>query len=239
MALAGALLRWRPDALIWGAGALHGLGALWTLRPAARRSPAPAAAPAQTTGPAAATLQRRRLTAVSQLGNGLAFLLQYVFFALLPYLAQRTGWSSSYVLWITIAFFLSRCLAFAALSHWTGWHDHPGWSHGALWIAPACIALIYAAPSVAVAVPALAVLGAAFGLTYYASIYYTLEAGDDKGTQGGIHEAALGVGACLGPLVCAGAEHLLGGARPAMFAVTAVTLAVNAIGIAVIRRFVR
>ncbi len=230
MALAGALMRWRPDALIWGAGLLHGLGFLWTLRPAARSVSIPPAAPAAEPAPPKASGQRRRLTALSLLGNGLAFLLQYIFFALLPYLAQRTNWSSSYVLWITIAFFLSRCLAFAALSHWTGWHDHPGWSLAALWIAPFCVALIYAAPLTAIVVPALAVLGAAFGLTYYASIFYTLEAGDDKGTQGGIHEAALGVGSCLGPLVCAGAERLLGGARPAIFLVAAAVVVVNGLG---------
>lgn len=231
--LAGALLRWQADALIWGAALLHGAGWLWTFRRrVAARTPSSAPLTVAISSPPPDGARRRRLAALALVGNSLAYLLQYVFFALLPHLAHRTNWTSSYVLWLTLAFFLARALAFAALSHWTGWHDHPAWSHGALWLAPCGIALVFAWPVTAVALSALALTGAAFGLTYYASIYYTLEAGTRKGTQSGIHEAALGLGGFLGPLVGAGAVVLLGDARAALFAVAGVAAAVNAIAAA-------
>ena len=53
-------------------------------------------------------------------------------------------------------------------------------------------------------------LGLAVGLTYYGSIYYSLEFGEEKGQGGGRHEAVLGLGILAGPLVGAIATHLTG-----------------------------
>ena len=43
--------------------------------------------------------------------------------------------------------------------------------------------------------------GAAIGLIYYSSLFYSMDAGETKGEHGGIHEAAIGCGNCLGPAV--------------------------------------
>lgn len=236
MLAAGALLRWRADAVIWGAGALHAAAWLWTFRraalPASGASGASAAvAPAEPPPVAgAAALRRRRLMELSLLGNGLAYVLQWVLFALLPGLAERREWSASFAVWLTLGFFGARCIAFAALARWTGWHDHPGWSHGALWAAPVCVAFFFAMPQSAAAFGALAALGAAIGLTYYGSIYYTLEAGRAKGTQGGIHEAVIGLGGFVGPLIGAALTYGLGDARPALYIIIGIVLLLNGLG---------
>lgn len=236
MLAAGALLRWRADAVIWGAGALHAAGWLWTLRRSASAADAEGGASDAVTSavpqpPAvAAAHRRRRLMELSLLGNGLAYLLQWVLFALLPGLAERREWSASYAVWLTLGFFVARSLAFAALSSWKGWHDHPAWSHGALWAAPMCVALFFAVPHPAAAFGALGALGAAVGVTYYGSIYYTLEAGRAKGTQGGIHEAVIGLGGGVGPLIGAALTWGFGDARPALYIIVGIAFLLNGLG---------
>jgi hypothetical protein len=43
--------------------------------------------------------------------------------------------------------------------------------------------------------------GAAAGLLYYSSLFYSMDVGDTKGVHGGIHEAAIGAGIFGGPAV--------------------------------------
>ncbi len=246
--LSGALVGWRKDAVVWGAGVLHAVALAWSLRFVFGRG---AGLPLNSSLEVSASpvspvksaprggVVRYRLMILSWIGNSLAYLLQWSFFALLPHLAQRMGWDASRALWMTVAFFLTRCVSFYVLWQWEGWHDHPGWSRAALWAAPLFVGIVYAWPTPLIVLPALALLGAAFGLTYYASIYYTLEAGEAKATQGGLHEAMIGVGAFLGPLVGSGAVYATGNATAGMFLVVAFALAVNAIGAWAVRRWVR
>jgi len=43
--------------------------------------------------------------------------------------------------------------------------------------------------------------GVAIGLIYYSSLFYSMDASEIKSEHGGIHEAAIGVGNCVGPAV--------------------------------------
>jgi hypothetical protein len=47
------------------------------------------------------------------------------------------------------------------------------------------------------------ILGAALGLIYYSSLFYSMDVGDTKGEHGGIHEAAIGLGSGTGPAMAA------------------------------------
>jgi hypothetical protein len=79
--------------------------------------------------------------------------------------------------------------------------------------------------SVLVLVLAQVVFGLATGLLYYASLFYSMDVGETKGEHGGIHEAAIGLGICLGPAVGAGALYLAPSQPQAgAFAVTALLL---------------
>jgi len=51
----------------------------------------------------------------------------------------------------------------------------------------------------------------AIGLIYYSSLFYAMDASDTKGEHGGIHEAAIGMGNCLGPAIGASALWLAPG----------------------------
>jgi hypothetical protein len=234
--LSGVLIAWRADAVVWGAGLIHALALAGALRLGRRPRPSVAV-------PAAPDVRRpangrRQLMTLSWIGNGLAYVLQWVFFALLPHLAERMHWSPSWSLWMTLAFFLTRCASFYIFWQWEGWHDRPGWSHAALWAAPLCLGSIYAWPTPALVLPLLATMGVAFGLTYYASIYYTLEAGDAKATQGGLHEAMIGLGACLGPLMGSAAVFATKSSTAGALLVVALVLVVNGVGTWAVRRFV-
>jgi len=52
------------------------------------------------------------------------------------------------------------------------------------------------------------IFGMSIGLIYYSSLFYSMDASETKGEQGGIHEAAIGIGNCLGPAMGATALWL-------------------------------
>src|SRR5439155_13760059 len=57
------------------------------------------------------------------------------------------------------------------------------------------------APNLAVLLGAQILFGAALGLIYYSSLFYSMDVGETKGEHGGIHEAAIGLGNFAGPAV--------------------------------------
>ncbi len=62
-------------------------------------------------------------------------------------------------------------------------------------------AAILVAPNLAVLIAAQIFFGAAIGLIYYSSLFYSMDASDTKSEHGGIHEAAIGAGNFIGPAV--------------------------------------
>jgi hypothetical protein len=53
------------------------------------------------------------------------------------------------------------------------------------------------------------VFGAAVGLIYSSSLFYSMDLSETKGEHGGIHEAAIGLGNFAGPAVGAAALYFL------------------------------
>lgn len=62
-------------------------------------------------------------------------------------------------------------------------------------------AALLLAPQFWVIIVAQIVFGVATGLIYYSSLFYSMDVGEKKGEHGGLHEAAIGAGACGGPLL--------------------------------------
>jgi hypothetical protein len=54
-------------------------------------------------------------------------------------------------------------------------------------------------------------LGGSVGLIYYSSLFYSMDVGETKGEHGGLHEAMIGAGVCLGPAVGALSLYLAPG----------------------------
>jgi MFS family permease len=98
--------------------------------------------------------------------------------------------------------------AFVLLWHWAGWHYRFRWMAAGFAGLLASFIAIVLAPALWVVIAAQVLFGLATGLAYYASLFYSMDAGEAKGEHGGLHEAAIGAGICGGPLIGATALTL-------------------------------
>jgi len=75
--------------------------------------------------------------------------------------------------------------------------------------------------------------GVGMGLIYYCALYYSLTVGHAAVEAGGLFEALVGVGSCVGPLVGTAGQYLggPGHASAATLGVTALVLALGARGV--------
>ena len=94
-----------------------------------------------------------------------------------------------------------RLAAFVALWQWPGWHYRFRWLVSAYIALVLSFAVILIVPNLAVVLVAQVFFGVAIGLIYYSSLFYSMDASDARSEHGGIHEAAIGAGNCLGPAV--------------------------------------
>jgi predicted MFS family arabinose efflux permease len=131
--------------------------------------------------------------------------------AVIPQLAQRFGLSTTssgllFSLWMFV-----RIGAFAAFWQWSGWH----YRFRGLLAAFAALVLgfmgMVLAPHFWMAMSAQVFLGVGLGLIYYSSLFYSMDLGDTRGEHGGLHEATLGIGVCVGPAIGATALQVAPG----------------------------
>jgi predicted MFS family arabinose efflux permease len=121
--------------------------------------------------------------------------------AVIPALAKALGLSTAQAgLFCSIWMFV-RLGTFVALWQWTGWHYRFGWLVGAFVGLTAGFGLLLLSTDVGLLVAAQAVFGVSVGLIYYSSLFYSMDVGETKGEHGGLHEAMIGAGICLGPAV--------------------------------------
>jgi len=135
------------------------------------------------------------------LANPFAYIAINTLIAVVPGIAAKFQLSTMAAGFICTLWCFVRLGAFAALWHWTGWHYQFRWlavSFAALIVSFAAILM---SPNLAVLIAAQVFFGVAIGLIYYSSLFYSMDAGDTRGEHGGIHEAAIGLGNCLGPAI--------------------------------------
>ncbi len=142
--------------------------------------------------------------------------------AVMPGIAERLGLSTTLAGVCGSLWCFARVAAFFGFWFWTGWHYRFCWLLLAFLALIGSFAVILLVPNLAVVIAAQMLFGAALGLNYYSSLFYSMDVGDTKGEHGGIHEAAIGLGNLVGPAVGAASLHFLPG-RPNSGAV-AVTL---------------
>ncbi len=191
-------------------------GAMWLARhrAAAVRT---SAVPAATHGAAAEPEPAARIASVSPrtflrlawIANPFSYVAIYTLFPIMPGLAARLGLSPTQTGVFCSAWLFARLATFAVLWRWTGWHYRFRWLAAAAALQVVSFALILLAPTLAWLLVAQITFGAAIGLIYYSSLFYSMDAGDTKAEHGGIHEAAIGVGSFAGPAVGALALHLV------------------------------
>lgn len=118
---------------------------------------------------------------------------------------------------IASAWLVSRVVVFFVFERWPGWHGRT-WMPlvaGVLLLggfAGAIVAPRFGEYSTIVMIATLTVFGAGHAMIYLGALYYAMEVGRAEVDAGGVHEALIGLGYALGPVIGL-TVLLLGGAR--------------------------
>jgi predicted MFS family arabinose efflux permease len=143
------------------------------------------------------------------LANPFAYIAINTLIAVLPGIAAKFQLSTSLAGFVCSLWCFARVAAFVALWRWTAWHYKFRWLAGAFGLLIVSFAVILVVPTLAVVLLAQIFFGVAIGLIYYSSLFYSMDASDTKSEHGGIHEAAIGAGNCIGPAVGAAALEFM------------------------------
>ena len=104
--------------------------------------------------------------------------------------------------------FFARFGAFVLLWKWRGWHYRFRWLLGSFAVLIASLATILISSQLWLVVLAQVLTGLAVGLIYYSSLFYSMDVGEASSEHGGLHEAFIGAGICVGPAAGAAALTL-------------------------------
>jgi predicted MFS family arabinose efflux permease len=143
------------------------------------------------------------------LANPFAYIAINTFIPMLPTLAAHFRLTPMFAGFACSLWCFVRLGTFIVLWRWTDWHYRFRWLVTAFATLIVSFAAILIVPHLAVLLLAQIFFGAAIGLIYYSSLFYSMDAGKDKGEHGGIHEAAIGVGNFIGPGVGAASLQFL------------------------------
>jgi predicted MFS family arabinose efflux permease len=143
------------------------------------------------------------------LANPCGYVALNTVIAVLPGIARRLELSTMMAGFYCSLWCFARLAAFVTLWLWTGWHYRFGWLLAAYLALVASFTTILTVPSLPVVVFAQLAFGAALGLLYYSSLFYSMDYSDTKGEHGGLHEAAIGLGNFAGPAVGATSLYFL------------------------------
>lgn len=150
----------------------------------------------------------RSFQRMAWLANPFAYIAINTLIAVLPGVAAKFQLSPMLAGFACSLWCFARLFAFIALWQWTGWHYKFRWLVTAFALLIVSFAAILMVPSMPVMLLAQVFFGIAIGLIYYSSLFYAMDASDTKSEHGGIHEAAIGAGNCLGPATGAAALWL-------------------------------
>lgn len=145
------------------------------------------------------------------LANPFAYIAINTLAAVLPGLAAKFHLTPMFAGFACSLWGFARLATFFALWFWTGWHYRFRWLVAAFGTLIVTFALVLIVPSFTAVLLAQILFGGAIGLIYYSSLFYSMDNTDTRNEHGGIHEAAIGLGNCLGPAIGAAALWLAPG----------------------------
>jgi predicted MFS family arabinose efflux permease len=143
------------------------------------------------------------------LANPFAYIAINTVVAVIPDIASQLGLSTMSAGFYCSLWCFARMGAFFVLRSWDGWHYKFQWLVLAYLALLGTFAVMLLVPHLWALVAAQMLFGLALGLIYYSSLFYSMDASDNQGEHGGIHEAAIGLGNFAGPAVGAVSLHLL------------------------------
>lgn len=162
----------------------------------------------------APTVAPRTFMKMAWVANPLSYVAINSLIPVIPRIAAELDLSAAQAGAVGSVWFFTRSVAFFVLWRWTGWHYRFRWLFGSFVAMVVCYGAIQLVPlasglsygfRLAVLVGGQIVFGASIGLSYYSSLYYAMDIGETKAEHGGFHEAALGSGLFVGPLLGVGA----------------------------------
>jgi predicted MFS family arabinose efflux permease len=159
--------------------------------------------------PPLANARTKTFLRLAWLANPFAYVAMSTIIAVVPGVARRLELSTMVAGFSCSLWCFARLGTFIVLWRWSGWHYRFRWLLGAYVVLIGSFAAILMAPNLAVLVLAQVGFGVATGLTYYSSLFYSMDLGDTKGEHGGIHESAIGLGNFAGPAVGAASLYYL------------------------------
>jgi MFS family permease len=143
------------------------------------------------------------------LANPFAYIAINTLLAVIPGVAAKFHLSPMLAGFACSLWCFIRLGMFVALWLWPGWHYRFRWLATAYALLLVSFISILSAPNVPVLIVAQIFFGGAIGLIYYSSLFYSMDASETKSEHGGIHEAAIGLGNCVGPAVGAASLQFL------------------------------
>jgi MFS family permease len=150
----------------------------------------------------------RAFLKMAWLANPFAYIAINTLLAVMPGVAQKLALSPTQAGLFCSVWFFGRFGAFALLWQWRGWHYRCRWLFGAFGLLIASLATILLAQQLWLVIGAQIFFGLATGLLYYSSLFYSMDVGEASSEHGGLHEAFIGAGICLGPATGAAALTL-------------------------------
>jgi MFS family permease len=218
--LGGALIeRWGHVSIFLAPALIHFAQVLLTGWLGTQVGPAPDVGnlkPASTAPPEALSsdAERRRsplpparFLVMAWVANPFCYIAMNAMLPVIPKIAERFAFGPMLAGFFCSAWFFARTLGFFTLWHWDGWHYRFRWLLGAYVAMALSFLAILLGRTLWLLLGAQVVFGLAVGLTYYSSLFYSMDVGETKGEHGGFHEAALGVGIFIGPAVGALSLH--------------------------------
>lgn len=135
--------------------------------------------------------------------NPFACVAAFTLLAMIPELSRRMGLSVTMAGLFCSIWFFARLAAFAVMWRWSGWHYRFRWLLGGYLLLIVGFASILTADGLLWLGLGQVGFGLAVGSLYYASLFYSMDVGEARAEQGGIHEAMMGVGNFVGPGIAA------------------------------------
>lgn len=141
----------------------------------------------------------RSFRRMAWMANPFACVAAFTLLAMIPELARKLGLSTTMVGLFCSIWFFARLAAFIVMWQWPGWH------YRFPWLLSGYVSLIIGFATVLTANDLLwlglgqVAFGLGVGSLYYASLFYSMDVGEARAEQGGIHEAMMGAGNFVGP----------------------------------------
>ncbi len=143
----------------------------------------------------------RAFLKMAWLANPFAYIAINSVLPVIPHVAEKLHLTVTQSGLFCSLWFFTRLATFAFLWRWTKWHYKFRWLATAFVLLIGGYATLLLAEKLWLLVLAQLAFGAATGLIYYSSLFYSMDIGETKGEHGGFHEAAIGAGICIGPAV--------------------------------------